>query len=104
MAPRRRRRATSPAGRIVNLKTAAARLGEPWPTGATARICRCSCAASSTTVLCGTRPVNVRDVARSVLQTLAWQVDPGQLRKVTDSLPHEVLAFRRDQMAKVGEA
>ncbi len=46
----------------------------------------------------GSRPVNVRDVARVVLVTLARHVDAGQADKVIEAMPHEIRAFWRGEL------
>jgi uncharacterized protein (DUF2267 family) len=41
----------------------------------------------------GIRPVNVRDATLAVLRTLTRHADPGQVRKIIDTLPEEVRAL-----------
>ena len=49
--------------------------------------------ASVTAQLGGTRPVNVRDAARSVFAVLDRHVTPEQIAKVTQSLPPHIRAL-----------
>lgn len=46
------------------------------------------------------RPVNARDAARSVFQTLDHYVDPGQIEKVRHALPAEVRALWPSETAQ----
>ena len=48
----------------------------------------------------GAREVSVRDAASSVLLMLSEHIDPGQLHKVIDALPHDVRAYWRAQFAE----
>jgi len=41
----------------------------------------------------GSRPINVAEGARSVLHTLARHVEPGQIAKVRQALPHQLQEF-----------
>ncbi|MDX3925476.1 MAG: DUF2267 domain-containing protein [Shinella sp.] len=46
--------------------------------------------------LSSTRPVDTKEAVRSVFRVLSHYIDPGEVRKVRDSLPQEVQALWSD--------